>query len=215
MPKAKKTGGQDFGPRPIPDAGMHNARCISVIDYGTQVEEWKGEKKMMHKIALTFELVDTRHVFTEEKGEQPFVLNMKFTNSLGEKATLRKVLLSWRGKPFTAKEEEEFDVNIVCGKPALLNVTHTKSKDGTKDYANISTINPPMKGVKIAPAVNPVFTFDIGEKDQFEKFEKLYKWQQEIIKLSPEWQSELAKKPKGSTAAKALPGGDRGEDDEF
>ncbi len=217
MPKAEKKG-QDFPDREIADAGMHPSRCISVIDLGTQTEEFKGEKKLMSKVLLTFELVDTAYVLNEEKGEQPFVLSITRTNSISEKATLRKDILNWRNKPFTPEEEENgFDINVLAGKPCILNVIHKagKNKKGEpKTYANISSINPPMKGMTIKQPVNPVFTFDIGEKDQFDKFDNLlHEWQRVIIRKSPEWQAQELKRPKG-TAKNDLPGSNRSNDED-
>jgi hypothetical protein len=66
-------------------------------------------------------------------------IGSKFTLSLHEKASLRKILQSWRGKAFTPEELKKFDVTTILGKPCLITVTH-EPKDGGGVYANVGAV---------------------------------------------------------------------------
>ena len=46
---ARDSGGGDYKPAP---AGNHIARCVQVIDLGTQVVEYQGESKQQHKVGI-------------------------------------------------------------------------------------------------------------------------------------------------------------------
>ena len=51
--KASDTGGGNF--KPVPP-GSYVARCISVIDLGTQVSNGKFGEKAAHKVRLSWEV---------------------------------------------------------------------------------------------------------------------------------------------------------------
>ncbi len=114
--KLSDKGGGDFEP---PPAGTHVARCVQVIDVGTQ--HWTSAQygpKSGRKIRLTWELSNETKVFDETKGEQPIFVSAEYTASLNEKSNLRKVLTSWRGKPFSDEELQGFDprkISAPCG----------------------------------------------------------------------------------------------------
>ena len=74
-----------------------------------------------------------------------FVIYRRYALTLNEKASLRKDLESWRGKPFTREEEMGFDVESVIGANCLLNVQHKPA--GDKTYANVVSIMPLVKGM--------------------------------------------------------------------
>jgi hypothetical protein len=132
-----------------------------VIDLGTHIDERfkndKGEPSRKHKIQIQWELPGS---MMEYKGEQkPMMATKRYSLSVHEKASLRKDLESWYGKTFDDRELEAkgFDVEKLLGRPALLNISH--SEDGK--YANIKSVNPPMKGVEQAPQLNASRLFDL------------------------------------------------------
>lgn len=53
---------------PAPE-GNHPARCLSLIDLGTQKSTFQGKEKALRKVLITFELPEETHVFKE--GEAP------------------------------------------------------------------------------------------------------------------------------------------------
>lgn len=170
----------DFEPAP---AGMQLARCFRVVDLGTQESTYKGETKHSHVILVGWELPNSP--MTDGR---PFTVSRRFTASLGQKATLRAVLESWRGRKFTAAELDGFDLKNILGKTCLLNIIHSPSKDGTKTYANVDTVNPVVQGMPIPPAINEPVFFSLGDFDAA-VYEKLGKGLQEVVQKSPEFQS--------------------------
>lgn len=134
---AKKTA--DFVPCPV---GVHQAVCVDVVDLGMLEDSFSKTKK--HKIKIVWQ-VDDRNPETGKR----FIVQRRYTNSLHDKATLRKDLQSWRGRPFTADELKGFDLELLLGANCQLNVVHN-DVDGTP-YANVEAIMPILKGMpKIA-----------------------------------------------------------------
>lgn len=211
---AKSQGGSsNYTPAP---AGTHSARCIQVVDLGTQKSEYKGKVTQARKVRFVFELVDEKHVFDETKGEQPFVVGKEFTLSVGDKSALKPVIEAWRGKKLTEQEKEQgVDLAIFLGKPALVSIVHEKSKTNDKIYANISGISSVLKGMQVAKSSNPELLFFIGDEKQFEVFEQLPEFVKEKIKASPEFQDEMVKNIEGGTAEEEAPWGSdvEGDDD--
>jgi len=157
-----KPAGITFEPAP---AGTHIAICTQIIDLGTQHWTYLGEAKSGRKLRITFELPDEILKYEDADGnevERPFVVMGEHTVSLHEKANLRKVLESWRGKKFTDEQLEPFRKNGLAhlkgllGVMAMVNVVHTEKGENT--YANIASISPPPKGTaRREPSVEPVF----------------------------------------------------------
>lgn len=173
--------GSDY--KPV-DAGNYAATCIRVIDLGTQTTNYNGEEKSARKVRLFWEIPD---VTVEWEGvERPAIISSTYTASLHEKASLRKVLESWRGRAFTADELKGFDTKNVLGAPCLLNVVHTE-KDG-KTYANVAGVTPLIKGMVKPTLIGPLVNFDL---DAFEPevLEGLHDNLRDKIKASPEYRA--------------------------
>jgi hypothetical protein len=116
-------------------------------------------------------------------------ISKNFTLSLAEKATLRKDLVSWRGRDFTRQELDGFELKNVLGAWAMINVSKTLGNNG-KEYTNIANINPVPKQIKAAglpEAFNKNSIFSIEEADM-ELFETFSDGLKAKIKSSPEWQ---------------------------
>jgi hypothetical protein len=151
---AKDNGGDKFAKLPLPEAGTTQAVCCAVWDLGLQKTSYMGEEKTQHKIIIAWEIVQKIDAPDSEYHGKPYMLNRKYTLSLGEKANLRKDLESWRGRPFTAEElQSGFDVTKLYGANCLLGIKHEPDRnDPSKVYANVTAILPPMKGAeKIEP----------------------------------------------------------------
>jgi hypothetical protein len=207
MPIAKSSG---KGADPVP-AGVHPAVCYSVVDLGTQ-DPGNSKFRPSRKVMITWELpYETINV---EGKDVPRAISCEYTLSIGKKATLRAVLESWRGRPFTADELDGFDVSKLVGANCQLNVVHKPGvSDPSKVYARINGVMPLAKGqAKLAP-VNPTVTFDIPEDGEIV-----------IPKAIPEWvtakiiQSEEYKARSGSShteATAAEPTSEESEDVPF
>lgn len=177
---AKEQGGEfELAP-----ADIYTARCYRILDLGTQIgPEIFGSKKQ-HKVMLSWELIgkdDPKMQEGDNKGK-PFSIHQKYSVSLSERATLRRDLESWRGKPFTNSELAGFDLTNVLGQYCTIQVVH--SEDGK--YANIGSIMK-FKGDKPEP-VNPDLVFDIDAPDM-QVFETLSDSIKGQIMQAPEWQA--------------------------
>lgn len=174
----------------ILDAGSYPARCISVIDLGTQTIAFNNETKQLRKIRLTFEFPTELSVFKEENGEQPFILSCEFTYSLHEKGRLRPFLEGWRGRKFTDEELKGFDVSKLIDVPCLASVSHYTRKDG-KESAEITAVGLLPKGMTCPDSINPKILFSPYAFDQ-EIFDSLPEFLQEKIRKSTEMLSRVA-----------------------
>lgn len=176
-------GGSDIKYQRL-ESGMYPAHCIQVVELGTHDNTHPQAKPgaVKKEILLVFETNELME--PNEEGKQlPLVVSLRLTNSLGQRATLRKHLESWRGKSFTDDELASFSTDKILDKPCLLNVTLTRK--GDKEYNNIKTINPVPKGMTVSERVNELIDFGIHDIEQ-PIFQKLWPWVQTIIKNSYE-----------------------------
>lgn len=154
-------------PRELIPAGNYIARCYKMIEVGTVEEVILGEKKIMHKVRIGWELPTELRVFSEEKGEQPLVIYKEYTLSMADKANLRKDLKSWRGKDFTEEQAKSFDITVLVGVPCMINIIHKPSKkDPSRVYEEIAGITPMPKGVTCPEQVNRNFILSYDNFDE-------------------------------------------------
>lgn len=160
-------------PRELIPAGNYIARCYKMVHIGTVEEIILGEKKVLNKVRIGWELPTELRVFNQEKGEQPIVIDKEYTLSMHEKASLRGILKSWRGKDFTEKEAECFDITKLLGVPCFINIIHKPGKkDPSKIYEEIAGITPMPKGVTCPAQINKTFVLSYDEWDE-DKFSSL------------------------------------------
>jgi len=215
--KAKTSG--NFKPVPLPEPQTTVARCYSLIDIGTVPNMYQGTLQgMVHKIFLTWELPKLKAVFSDEKGEEPFVISEEFTLSTKENSNFYKLIGNWRGKPLTPAEQESFDPAIMLGKTAVIQFIHKrKKKFADADIKEVTTENTNMKmqgimkrspDMEMPAAINPVLLWDwevieSGEEPfDKEKWEKIPNFLKSKIQESEEYK-KLA--PKDSGAASGGP----------
>ena len=190
--------------RQLPEAGTTMGVLVQLIDLGCQKTNWDGEEKWSPKVRLTFELPD--QVIEGEvvengkttKVTKPMMVSLELTRSLGERATLRKHLESWRGAAFTSKELASFSLKNLLGKAALLTLMHKTSQAG-RQYCAINAISKLPKGMT-APkeSVSSQVFYEI-ENGQNEVFAALPEWLQDKVRASKEFQMAAGK----PTASKA------------
>lgn len=189
MPVASEKGGGDFTPAPV---GTHLARCIGVVSLGTQAPN-DPTFNASFKVMLTFELPNELLPDTQEP--QAMTVNKEFSCSLGKKAKLRGALESWRGRVFTQKELDGFDVVKVLGAPCMLGVIHKTSAKGNT-YADVSSISALPKGMQAMPQTNPSVHYEI-EMGRNDVFQKLPEWIRKKIEQCEEWTSKSPSSPAG------------------
>jgi hypothetical protein len=189
--------------RKLPEAGATVGVLFSIVDMGHLETNWDNQKKWTPKVRFTFELPDqTDEYEVVENGkttkvQKPMVVSIEQTRSLGEKASLRKLLEQWRGQTFTSKELQAFSLKNLLGKPAMLTLIHKTSQQG-RQYCAIAGASKLPKGMK-APAstINDTIYYEI-EEGEGGQFQDMPDWLQEKIRASKEFATAAGK----STATK-------------
>ena len=184
--------------RKLPEAGATVGVLYSLVDLGHQKTNWDNQEKWTPKVRLTFELPDqTDEYEVEENGkrttvQKPMVVSIEQTRSLGEKASLRKLLEQWRGQTFTSKELQAFSLKNLLGKPAMLTLIHKTSQQG-RQYCAIAGASKLPKGMT-APAktANDQLYYEI-EQGEAGQFNDMPEWLQEKIRGSKEFATAAGK----------------------
>lgn len=178
--------GASFKPCP---AGTWPARCVQLVDLGTQESAFEGQTKRARKVLLGFEICDPE---ARRDDGAPFTVAKRVTVSLHEKSALRAFVQAWRGRPFEPAELRAFDLRKLLGVPCLLGIVHVV-KDG-RTFANISSCMRLPKGMP-APAGELALTrFDLSDPD-WVTYELLPERIRQQIEQSPEFQQAAAHRP--------------------
>lgn len=166
------SGDGDFKPCP---AGNHIAVCDIIADLGVQPGGKFGDK---HQVYIRYEIPGERIEYSKDgkKYDMPAIIGRRFTASMHEKAGLRIMLESWRGKRFDDPEAEGFDIETVLGVGGMANVVHNV-KEG-KLYANLASLAPLPKGIPKPKAENELIIYS---PDHPQNLAKLPEWLQKVI----------------------------------
>lgn len=175
--KVSAKGGTQFAQAP---AGPHVARCIALVDLGTQQREYQGKVSHSRQVWMQWELPETM-IDEGEAAGKPYTVSAFFTASLSEKAKLRPFLEAWRGRAFTDEELDGFDLTAVLDKGCLLNVVTNE-----KGRSVVGGIMPLPKGTKCPPRVNELLNFDLDAFDK-DAFDLISEGLQKMIMKSPEY----------------------------
>lgn len=182
MPIARAAGG-DF--KPVP-AGTHLARCVGVISLGTQ-DPGDPKYNAAFKVLIVWEIPD------EMVGDKAMTIHKEYGCFLGDRATLRHDLESWRGRPFTAAELGHFDVANVLDSVCMLGVIHKPNAKG-QVYARVTSVTALPKGITPKPRVNELVRYEI-EQGRDTTFSSLPQWIQNKIASCHEWQQRQPEDP--------------------
>ncbi len=157
--------------------GVHNARCVRVIDLGTQRNDYGGNITYKRQVLIIWEVPD------QMANDVPMTISKFYTLSLHEKSNLGMDLVSWRGRPFTEQEKQGFDITKLIGVPCQINVMHN---DSGKE--KISSVMPLGKDTKIHEQHHESISFSIDDfqKGQREQFNKLSEGIRKMILRSKE-----------------------------
>lgn len=173
---------------PVP-AGSHAAICYGFVHVGTQSSEKFASRP---KIVILWEVPGERININGK--DLPRGISKRFTATLNEKGTLFKDLQSWRGRPFTPKELDGFDMANIVGKGCLINVVHQQTPRGT--FANVAGVMPLPKGMAVKGMENPPVTFNVVEaidaarkagKSDIVYPESIPQWIQDVCSKSEEY----------------------------
>lgn len=123
--------------------GVQQAVCCDVLDHGYVKSSWgKGEVREVHKITLRWQSIDLM------PDGRPYMVQRRYTASLNAKAALRRDIGSWRGKPLTEKEAEDFDAESVIGWNCFIQVVHA-DKGSRGIFAEVVSIMALPRGVPL------------------------------------------------------------------
>lgn len=174
-------------PRELIEPGNYVARCYKMIQIGTIEENVMGKMKSLHKVRIGWELPTESKVFDQSKGEQPLVIDQEYTLSMYDKSNLRKMLESWRGKGFTEKEAESFDITKLITVPCMLNIIHKTSKSGNT-YEQIAGVTSIPRGMSCPAQINKTMILSFDNFDQ-----AVFNSQPDFVKQKIQSSAEYAK----------------------
>lgn len=183
---ATASGGSSFDLVP---AGLHPAVLVAMYDVGLQYSE--AFNTTNRKVVFRFEFPTLPKVEVEVDGKKqpmPRILDQKFTLSLHEKAGMRAMLESWRGRPFNQDELAGFDISKVLGVGVTVQVMHKLKKDGSS-RAEIRNLLPLPKP-QWPTASNQPFLFSVRNLTSRSELDKiaLPKWVAKMVVESKEWE---------------------------
>ena len=136
-------GGGNFEPCP-----EYTGRAVCVDITPLKAYETQYGVKQKFKIAFELDMIDQ-----SRNPVQPWVvMTAPMTPSLHEKAGLTRFLKDWFGRPLTAEETNNRNLDSLIGRPATVVIVHEKSQDGTKTFANIRLIMPHKHGEPLKPS---------------------------------------------------------------
>lgn len=158
--------------------GVHKARCVRMIDLGTQRSEYQGEVSWKRQILVSWEVPSE----LSNSGE-PLLISKFYTLSLHEKSNLGKDLTAWRGRAFTELEKQQFDITALLGVPCMLNVV-----EGRNGNTKVGSVMPLPKNDTLEPQFheNLQFSIDDFENGSNEAFMALSEGIRNIILRSKE-----------------------------
>ena len=179
----KESQGGGFAPL---EAGSYRAICYGIVVLGTTYNP--AFDNTQTKILFLWELPDER--ITIDGEDKPRAISESYTLSLNEKANLRAMLESWRGKAFSEEELQGFDITNVLKAPCLVSTKIMTSKQG-KEFAKISSVTRLPKGMEVPKDTeNPTVVFDITNNAcPLEMMDMLPEWVQNRIKESVEYKT--------------------------
>jgi len=194
------SGGGNSGFQEV-KAGTYSARCIKVIDLGTQQSNFSGEISWKRQALIIWEIPSE----LKEGTTDPLTISKFYTLSLHEKSNLGIDLTAWRGRAFTEKEKQGFDIIKLLGIPCMLNVIISD-----KGKSKVGSLMPLPKGTKIAEQITPSLSFSVDDyqSGQRESFNQLSEGIRNIILRAKEFEG-MEKEDNGTESA----GGDEDLDD--
>lgn len=148
---AKSEGGSFTQVEP----GTYAARCFSIIDLGTQRNEYAGEVSYKRQVLIGWEL-PTEEMEGEDNKGKPLSISKFYTLSLHEKANLCHDLQSWRGKEFSEEEKAGFDIAKLLGVGCMIGIIRND-----KSKSVVATIASPPRGFDIPEQINPSVEFSL------------------------------------------------------
>lgn len=164
---------------PILPEDSYPAICDQLIDLGDQYSDVFNTTS--RKVLIGWSLPGEK---LEDGGCRR--ISNTYTASLSQKGNLRKMLVSWRGREFTADELNGFNLRNILGKPCLLQIIHKENKQ-KQVRAVVGGIMKLPKGMQIPVLEGEPYVFDLDDADAMEKIKDLPDWIAQRVKESETW----------------------------
>lgn len=136
--------GGDFDPH---SEGQHGVLCVDVVNLGPKIEQFaEFPAREVEKVALIFA--------SGERNDDGSlrIITVEVTNSMGEKANLRKLLESWRGKSYNDEQAKAgVPLHRLHGQAGLVTVEHITTRRN-RTFAKLVSLTPLPKAM---PAPDP------------------------------------------------------------
>lgn len=188
-----KNSDSKFIPHPV---GQFVAQCVDVINLGEKVEDYAGQpKKLSHKCALVFRTGEQNpetHDLIDIAGE--------YTVSMSEKANLRRMLETWRGKAYQEDELDDVPLDKLEGQWAMIQVDQKTSSNNRRYARIISVTKVPKQMLAHLPA--------------FELYERAKYWDEKKAAYAKEretFMAMIAPEPSGKRIASPTSFSDDGD----
>jgi len=142
----KMPQGGTFKAVELPQPQTTSARCFGIIDIGTVDNTYPGkEAKRDRKIAILWELPNLKAVFSDEKGEEPFMIMSEMKLSGHVDSNFAKLIAAWRNKPLTPEEKVDFPLEKMLNQKGLLSFLVNPKKNYTGSSTAITNETSSMK----------------------------------------------------------------------
>jgi hypothetical protein len=197
----------EFDEKELCPEGSYAARCIRIVDMGTQTHKIYGDSR---KVNFSFENLDE-----EDEEGNPFILHRTFNAKLTPKADLTKAIQKWQ--KIKIEKGDTFDIDELLDQVCMITVEHQESDDGTVRARITDITSVPKSMGKLPKAKSDIWSLYLDKKgfDQ-DLFDELPDWMQEAIAETDEYEALVdagvaggKKKGKGKKKAK-----DEDEDEE-
>ena len=150
----KTSANNSEGAFELPPEGTHAAVLVALIDLGTTESTFNNETRDRHKLLFVWQLPNE----LDSNGD-PFMVAQDSTWSLHKMAGLRRITEKWLQRPMS--DSEEYDLGLMLGQPAQINLIEGVSGNGKK-FMEVASVKPHPQPQKVGkPTVEP-FAFHLG-----------------------------------------------------
>lgn len=139
-----------------PNEGLHIARCYLLVDLGDQFSQ--RYQNTLSKVLIGWEFP----LELMENGK-PFIQMQRYTASITEKSTLRTLLESWRGRPFSKEERNGFKLKEILGSSCYVITKHILNPKNNQHWSKVISVCRLPESVTYPPPVNSTIHFDLDK----------------------------------------------------
>lgn len=162
--------------------GVSKARCVSVIDLGTQENNWQGEISWKRQVLFEWEVPEHTN-----NNSEPLTISKFYNVSFFEKSNLSKDLTSWKGKPFSPQEKKQFNMGDMLGQTCQIQIM--EKDNGKQQIVSIMPLKEPMTEQYHK---SKLFSIEDYQNDRKEVFNQIREGIRNIILRSKELTTEEA-----------------------